>query len=561
MKKKTKKAAVTETVPISGQSLTTTAAIKTGTWRNVTPFFTDRTAPCVNACLAGEDIPIQVELVYENRYQEALEVLRLANPFPAITGRVCPAPCEKSCLRGHFGGNVSVKEIERFLGDFGIRNEVYCTTKNKRKEKVAIIGAGPAGLSAAYFLGMLGYRVIVFNDKQEPGGMLRYGIPSFRLPRDILKSEIEIVFKKLSVEFVNGLKITSESSSGTVTVPLLAEFHAVVVATGKSMSLIPSIKGVDSSMSGLHFLERVNSGNPPSYSGSVIVIGGGSTAFDCARTAIRLGCRASIHYRRSKNEMPAFEHDIIEALEEGVEIIENVVPLRIEKKQAYEITFARTLSQGRSSEVKVLEETDFVEEANHVLFATGETQEAVLSNVQKNGAAIEVGDELQTYVTGIFAAGDVLRKAPGTVSGAILQGRIAANSVHKFLSKSGGNGQRMISHARGALPDVVALEDLNKNFIESDAGISPPRLFALRRIASFEEVNTGFDEEQIRNESKRCLSCGTCVFCENCMNYCPDGAISHDRKNSRLVVNTDYCKGCMVCIAECPRSCMGYKEV
>ncbi|MBI4243937.1 MAG: FAD-dependent oxidoreductase [Planctomycetes bacterium] len=540
-------------VPISGQSLKTTAENKTGIWRNVEPFYLDRISPCAQVCLSGHDIPVIIELVYENKFEEALKILRLANPLPASTGRVCPAPCESSCLRKSLGGSVSIKQIERFLGDFAIENRIFCLSKGPHRGRIAIIGAGPAGISAAYFLAIKGYFVTVFEEKKKAGGLLRYGIPSFRLPKRILDRELEIVFKQLPVEFIYEKRITKDYEK------LLRQFDSVIITCGKSISQIPDIPGAGEKMSGLTFLEQINNGDSQPLSGSVAVIGGGSTAFDCARSALRLGCDSTIYYRRSKKEMPAFEHDITEGLEEGIQIVENVIPIQIDKNGDYKITFAKTTSKDRKSAVKIIPNSEFAVTTDHILFATGEKQEHLFNKVQKETGGIDVSQTYRTSDPKLFAAGDVTVMAPGTVAGAILQGRLTATSVHNYLNKTTEPHPAKIPHLRGAKDDGTTIEKINLNYFQELRRSAQKATDIKSRLKNFDEISSTLNENSVAWEVKRCFSCGTCVYCSNCMNYCPDNAISFDSSKKRFSVNLDYCKGCLICVKECPRHCMGSK--
>ncbi|MBI2932498.1 MAG: FAD-dependent oxidoreductase, partial [Planctomycetes bacterium] len=470
--------------------------------------------------------------------EEALEILRRANPFPAVVGRVCPAPCENSCLRRTLGGSVSIRAVERFLGDFAIAHNLAPPAPTRRKERMAVVGAGPAGLAAAYALGLEGYAVTVFEEKPKAGGLLRYGIPPFRLPRAVLDAELDLAFRNLPVEFRFHTRVTQ----------LPDEYSAVILAAGKNVSADTRVPGSTPEMAGLRMLEAIGRGEEPRLSGTVAVIGGGSTAFDCARAALRLGARPTIYYRRSRGEMPAFAHDLQEAQEEGIPIVENAAPTRIE---GHRFLFARTRSAGRQAPVEVLKGTEFLVKPDHILFATGETQEVLFHNLQKKGAALPVDDSFATSTQGVFAAGDFTSAAPGTVSGAILQGRLAAAAARAALSP------RVLSHARGASEEVVRLENLNLNYFDERRRVDTPRLEAETRVTDFAEVDAGLDEGGVTHEARRCMSCGTCVFCFNCRNYCADGAVMLDADTQRFSIDLDHCKGCLVCVAECPRYCMG----
>ncbi|MBI4564618.1 MAG: FAD-dependent oxidoreductase [Planctomycetes bacterium] len=534
-------------LPISAHSMRSMAEHHTGSWRSVEPFYQDRTALCAHACPAGEDLPLQVELLHERRLAEAIDVLRLANPFPAVVGRVCPAPCETSCLRATIGGSVSLRAIERFLGDAAIARALAPAPRAARDGRVAVVGAGPAGLSAAYFLGMEGWSVTVFEEKEKAGGLLRYGIPPFRLPRDVLDAELALVFRLLPVEFRFGARVTDLERER------IDAYDAVVLAAGKNAAADPRVPGAAPGMSGLGLLEAIGRGERPALSGRIAVIGGGSTAFDGARVARRLGAEPTIYYRRPRAQMPAFAHDLLEAEEEGVPIVDNVTPLRVRPGA---VTFARTRSADRRSPVEIVPDSEHVEEADRVLFATGEIQETLFPDLQPGGA-MPVDASFATSAPRYFAAGDFTSAAPGTVSGAIRQGRLAAASVHAILTGAPPLASRLLSHERGASEEVVRLEDLNLHYFEERPRAASRRRPARLRIADFAEADTGLAERAVAREAERCMSCGTCVFCFNCRTYCADGAVRFDESEQRFSIDLDYCKGCLVCVSECPRHCMG----
>lgn len=484
-------------IPRTGRSLGTMAWNRTGSWRNIEPLYRDLTSPCVNACPAGNEVSGWLGLAAQGRFAEAVELLRTTNPFPAVCGRVCPHPCERACLRDRHGGPISVARVERFLGDWAIEHDVPVDAEPPNGRRVAIVGAGPAGLSAAFQLGRRGFDVTVFDENPKPGGLLRYGIPEFRLPKRVLDAELR-VFDSLPVRFECGTRVDLRD---------LPRFERVILAIGRYRGRDLGVPGEERAIQGIEFLRKGADVGP-----RVAVIGGGSTAFDCARTLKRLGKDPVILYRRSEKEMPAFAHDVEEAFEEGIELRTMTVPVEI---LPHAIRCARTAPGA-----KPIPGSEFLLRVDAVIKAVGEVVDGELPE-------------------GVPACGDCAGGA-GTVSDAIGRGRAMAVEI-------------------AARPPVATAESLNPAWIPSRPRPTFPRVSATARVLGFTEVNPDVPADLVIGEAKRCLSCGTCSFCHTCMNLCPDGAIRFT--GSEYEIDYAWCKGCLICVQECPRGAMTAREV
>lgn len=536
----------------------------TGNWRNIEPYYQDLTPPCNNACPCNEDIVIQIALAAEGRFKEAVNILRQANPFPAITGRVCPAPCESSCFRNHFGGAISIAAIERFLGDWAIDHQLRYKPKTELDKSVAIIGSGPAGLSCAFYLGLMGYAVAVFERSEKIGGLLRYGIPDFRLPKEILDEELRI-FNGLNVKFITGANLGQNLYWND-----LKKFNAIFLALGRSKVENLWIPGAQNKyvFSSAQILSSIASGKKLNLGEKIIVIGGGSSAFDCARTLKRLGHWPTIVYRRMKEEMPAFAHDVEQAQEEEIEIIYQASPVKLLTSggRIVEIECILTkpgIAEGTNRPLPIpVKGSDFRLQTDSVVHALGESADVsyVCGLVKSSERGVVIDNFFKTSHDGAFAGGDFTITGKGNVSAAIADGRKAAESIHRYLTGENGSS-KSLTEMRGAANSIVSLDQINGNYTSFDVRNSPIKLSPISRIGNFYEVTRGLSEKNIRNESQRCISCGTCVYCDNCKLFCPDNAISFDDTTQKYQVDYNYCKGCLVCIKECPRGAIESRTV
>jgi 2-oxoacid:acceptor oxidoreductase delta subunit (pyruvate/2-ketoisovalerate family) len=516
----------------------------TGAWRTERPVYVHNLPPCNDACPAGENIQQWLYHAEEgdpDAYEAAWRQIMADNPFPAIMGRVCYRPCETACNRGQLDEAVGINSVERFLGDEAILREwqtpVAAAPTGKR---VLVVGGGPSGLSCAYHLTRLGHLVTIKDAGAEPGGMMRYGIPKYRLPRDVLDAEISHVVD---------MGVTLELNS-TVT-HLLAEltegggdFDSAFVAVGAHIGKRAYIPAGDSAriMDAVSLLHRVEDGSPPMLGRRVAVYGGGNTAMDAARTARRLGAsEAVVVYRRTRDRMPAHDIEVEEALEEGV-------TMRWLSTVAHADEGTLVIERMRLDDSGFPQPTGEFEElaADCLVLALGQDADlAVLDGVPGvafAGGTVDVGPDLMTGHPGIFAGGDMV-PAERTVTVAIGHGKKAARSIDAWL--------RGASHEPAPRHELAAFGGLNTWYYADALATVRPKLEAARRTGTFDEVTSGLTESTALFEARRCMSCGNCFGCDNCYGACPDNAIIKTGPDS-YEIDYDYCKGCGICAAECP---------
>jgi len=556
-------------------STQSTAINLTGTWRYAKPVFLERIAPCNEACPAGEDIDTVMFLNSQERFIEAYQKIREENPFPGVCGRVCLHPCEGACNRQFFDEPVSIRALERFVADKarekGVRAEA---PSGKTGKKIGIIGSGPAGLTCAYFSALMGHQVTVFEKEEQPGGMLRYAIPEYRLPADLLDWEIEQVLSlgvDLRLKTLVGRDLSTEE---------LKDFDAVFMAPGASRS--DSIPGTRDSVQGaqraLDFLRGTKEGDRSTLKGPVIIVGGGNTAIDAARVALRLGGRSLVLYRRSREEMPATEEEILQAEREGVvfNYLTSVYGILEEKGRVEAVSCIKTELEEKDEKgrrgFKPLEGSDFELTAEHIIFAVGQSPDLTFlpSRIRTESGMIFVDRSLETAVKGIFAGGDAVHQ-PRTVVHAIAAGKRGAMTMDLFLRK--GSSDMLSDVAVGAkgslsmaayqnpetlqgrfMKEVVPYDALNLYDFRKSARIGAPVLPRKEALRGFKEAERGFNRRQAVMSAKRCFNCGICSFCSNCYEFCPDLAIHIDERSMEREIDYDHCKGCGICVEECPRA-------
>ncbi|MDI6753268.1 MAG: NAD(P)-binding protein [Thermodesulfobacteriota bacterium] len=555
---------------------------KTGTWRYLRPKFENKISPCIEGCPAGQDIEGAMVLIGKGKILQAWDLFKEENPFPAVCGRVCFHPCESSCNRGEFDEAVSINALERFMADMASRHgRKPLGKREKRKEKAAIVGSGPAGLTCAYHLARLGYGVTVFEALPVLGGMLRVGIPEYRLPKKVLEEEIDQILE-LGVKAEVNVRLGKDFLMND-----LKEYQAIFLAMGNHQSKSLGIPGEDTQgiMSGLEFLKNVNLGKAVALGKRVAVIGGGNTAIDAARSVLRLGSKPFILYRRTREEMPAFLGEILEAEEEGIEISYLVSPVRViaengkvSRLECLKNRLGPADEDGRRRPVEI-KGSNFFLEVDQVIAAIGE--EADLSPLPKKLGlkenAVLTDERGATRQKGVFAGGDIIQQ-PRTVVHAIGSGKRAAIFIDCFLKKKKWEGlfeairigeQGTLSmkrylqaeNERASLSSkTVRLKDLNLDYFDYKKRKKMPKTQVAKRVGSFEEVNQGYAEETAVAEAKRCFNCGVCNLCDNCYIYCPDVAILKQGEDGPNVIDYDHCKGCGICVEECPRDAMVMEE-
>jgi len=551
---------------------------KTGAWRAQRPFYEDKTPPCSAACPVGNDIVAFIQKIAEEDFEGAWKLIKEENPFPGICGRVCFHPCESKCNRGVYDEPIAVHALERFVSDVAsARNRKIERQPGVRKGKVAIIGSGPAGMSCAYHLTRLHYEVTVFESSSSAGGMLRMGIPSYRMPKDVLDREISEILA-LGVEIRTGVPFGEKLLPDD-----LKDYEATFVATGAHRGRSLNIRGEKKNvLGGLDLLKRINFGKRVKLGDKVAIVGGGNTAMDVARSVIRMGKKATILYRRSKEEMPAFQDEIVEAMEEGGKIRYLVDPIRIQQKDGKKLLECLRMElegkdeSGRKKPVPIPHSNFFIE-ADTVIVAAGEEIEVSFlpKGMEKKDGIILTQRDGSTGIEGIFAGGD-LTSNQRTVAHAIGSGKRAALAIDCYLqgtdteeaireiligegpslsiSKHLHPGERLMnSH-------VVTFEELNTDYFQISKRNEEPRDLAKKRIKGFGEVTSTLAEPTALEEAERCFSCGTCNGCENCYVFCPDASIMKTEEILSHEVDYDFCKGCGICSSECPRGAISLKE-
>ena len=516
-------------------------ANKTGTWRTERPVYVDRLPPCNEQCPAGEDIQGWLYHAEGGDYESAWRHLTRDNPFPAIMGRVCYHGCEGMCNRGQLDAPVGINSVERFLGDEALKQGWRFEAPGAESGKqVLVVGAGPSGMSAAYHLRRLGHRVTVFEAGALMGGMMRFGIPKYRLPRDVLDAEMQrIVEMGVTVRLDTKVVDVAQTMKD-------AGFDAAFLAVGAHIAKRAYIPAKDSSriLDAVAVLRSMEGEEQPMLGRRVVVYGGGNTAIDVARTARRLGAaEAIIVYRRTREKMPAHDFEVEEALQEGV-----MVKWLSTIKQADDRTL--TIEKMKLDEKGLPQPTGEFEtlEADSLVLALGQDVdlsllEGVPGLVVDDGVVQVDPATMMTGHAGLFAGGDMV-PAERNVTVAVGHGKKAARHIDAWLR--GARLQAAPKHA------PASFERLNPWYYSDAPKTVRPELELARRTSSFDEVQGGLTEDNALFEARRCLSCGNCFECDNCYGVCPDNAVVKLGPGQRFAINYDYCKGCGMCVAECP---------
>jgi NADPH-dependent glutamate synthase beta subunit-like oxidoreductase len=547
----------------------------TGSWRSERPEYVRRMPPCNAACPAGEDIQ---GWLYEAQtggegYRSAWRALVATNPLPAVMGHVCFHPCVQACNRLQLDEAVGINAVERFLGEEAIR----CgweppAPAQPSARRVLVVGSGPAGLSAAWQLALRGHHVTIREQSERAGGMMRYGIPAYRLPRHVLDAEVERI-RALGVQIECSERVSSLGEA-------LREgaYDAAFVALGASVAHHIDIPGATAArvIDAVSFLHEVAAGGRPLLGRRVVVYGGGDTALDAARTAARLGHSSAsganakppaaapgaqedpggselpapeepvVVYRRTPERMPAHPQELTEAQEEGIAFrwLSTIAAIPGERLL---IEHMRLDAQGMPRPTGQLEELP----ADSVILALGEDPDPTalqdLPGTIGEDGQVAVDAAMMTGRKGVFAGGDMVAQERN-VAVAIGQGRRAARSIDAYLRSLPAPGE----DAAEAM-EAVAFEDLNPWYFSDAPRTISPKLDRIRRQSTFEEVVLGLEEDSALYEARRCLSCGNCFSCDNCYGICPDDAVLKPGPDgSPYAIDLDYCKGCGMCAAECP---------
>ncbi|MBC8269724.1 MAG: NAD(P)-binding protein [Rhodospirillaceae bacterium] len=520
----------------------TSLANHTGSWRTLKPVYLDRLPPCNNACPAGENIQGWLYHAEEGDYKKAWHLLMDDNPMPAVMGRVCYHPCEGACNRAAMDEPVAIHSVERFLGDQALKNGwMPYFDKGSTGKRVLVVGAGPSGLSAAYHLRRLGHDVTIREAGPMAGGMMRFGIPKYRLPRDVLDKEIQRIVD-MGVEMQLNCKVDN--------IPAAFEsegFNAVFIAVGAHLAKridIPA-HAAGKILDAASVLRDMEAGaEPPKLGRRVIIYGGGNTAMDAARTAKRLGVdEAMIVYRRSRNEMPAHDFEATEAEEEGV-LIHWLRTIKQIDETTFTVEKMEIDAGGRPQPTGEFETL----EADTLILALGQDVdtsflEKVPGVVIAKDGVVDVDARMMTGYPGLFAGGDMV-PSERTVTVAVGHGKKAARNIDGWLKGE--------AYEKSEKHQLAAFENLNTWYYDDAPASVQPGLDIIRRQTSFDEVIGDLVEDNALFEARRCLSCGNCFECDNCYGVCPDNAVKKLGPGKRFEFIYDFCKGCGLCATECP---------
>jgi len=512
----------------------------TGSWRTMRPVYVDRMPPCNHACPAGENIQSWLYYAESGDYETAWRVLTQDNPMPAVMGRVCYHPCESACNRAQVDEAVGINSVERFLGDVAIKHGwQFARPQKESGKRVLVVGAGPSGLSAAYHLRRMGHAVTIHDAGLAAGGMMRFGIPQYRLPRDVLDAEIKRILD-LGVELELNAKVDNVLETMKA-----GRFDAAFLAVGAHIGKRAYLPAGSASkvLDAVTLLRSMEGEDKPLLGRRVVVYGGGNTAIDAARTARRLGATESIIvYRRTRDRMPAHDFEVEEALQEGImlkwlstikRVDEGV--LTVEKMQLDEKGFPQP-----TGEFEALE-------ADSLVLALGQDVDLSLLDgvpgLEIKDGVVQVGQNMMTGHDGIFAGGDMV-PSERTVTVAVGHGKKASLNIDAWL--------RGATYTAGDKHELASFDKMNAWYYADAPKTVRPMIERPRRQNTFEEVQGGLDETNALYEARRCLSCGNCFECDNCYGVCPDNAVIKLGPGNRFRFNYDYCKGCGLCATECP---------
>jgi NADPH-dependent glutamate synthase beta subunit-like oxidoreductase len=533
----------------------------TGNWRSIRPVYRDKLPPCNNACGTNEKIQGYLDLVKRGKYLDAYALIKEDMPFPSVTGRVCYHPCETACNRGQYDEAISIRAVERFLGDLGqaLHRDVVKPGKPNGK-KIAVVGSGPAGHSAAYQLARLGYKVTILEKSPKAGGLNRGGIPDWVLPQNVLDREIERL-----IELGIAIKTNTEVGKDVSWDSLKKDYDAVVLAVGLTEPNSVRAEGENKAgvIYGLPFLRDIGMGTSKVKLGArVAVIGGGNTAIDCAREALRQGAVevTMITVEGNPKEMPCVPEDLHDMLEEGVDLVHGRAVTavlgngKVEALQLHPAKFSGAINASPITINKDVAAEKFA--VDNVIIAVG--QHASLAwlpaEFKTERGSIKIDRFGRLGDTNFFAAGDIVQLGSGQplmVVNAVGDGKRVAFNLDKALRGEALEPRKI------AIDVIVDLNRMNMTYFPHFPRVKQDMLNPTSRKKTQDEVILAFTEEQAVEEAGRCFSCGTCNACDNCYLVCPEPCIARsDRSNGLYKILVDYCKGCRVCIEECPTGCL-----
>jgi len=501
-------------------------------------------APCVAACPAGTNVQGYIQLIGQGKYREAIQLIMERLPLPGVLGRVCPHPCEAQCRRAEMDAPVAIRELKRFVADQVDLERLPLPDITDRQEKIAVVGSGPAGLTVAYYLRLKGYQITIFEALKELGGMLRVGIPDYRLPPEILAKEIDHILQ-LGIETRAGLRFGSDFSLKDLE---QEGFSAIFLAAGAHRSAGLGISGEmenDGIIDALQFLRDINLGDRTSPGNEAVVIGGGNVAIDAARAAKRLGTqKMTVVYRRSKDEMPAYAEEVQGALEEGIEISYLTAPVRVrvnngkvEGLECIRTELGAPDESGRRRPVP-LEGSEFMISCDAIISAIGQRVDTSWADQipdlkwSRRGTLEVNPDTMQTSLPHVFAAGDAV-SGPATVIEAVAAGHRAVKAIEHYLTGK-EMGEALVQTA-AANPGNPNWQEIPENAPEETRAISE-HLAADSRVTSFEEIEQSLLETEARQEAHRCLNCGICSECMECVRVCEPKAIDHSMQEEEMTL-------------------------
>ncbi len=530
------------------------------------PQFVEKRPPCGDNCPNHNKVremlmtiqkAEELEKSYDQAFEEAWHIFTDTTPFPSVCGRVCPHPCESECNRKEKEGSVGINSVERFIGDYGLEKKLKpkMLSEDKKAKKIAVVGSGPGGMSAAYHLARRGYPVTVFEGFAKPGGMLRYGIPDYRLPQDVLDAEIQRIVD-MGVELKCNTSVGNDISLDDIK----KDYDAVFVAIGAHKGYKLRVEGEDADnvFTGTAFLNRINNGEKIDVGDHVVVIGGGDTAIDAARISRRLGAKTTILYRRTKAEMPAIDEEIDGALEEDVTIEFLAAPIEIYQKdgkatgcKCQRMELGEPDSSGRRRPVPIDGDTFDLEFTTMIAAISQEPDFNGFEEFIEGRDWIKTDDKFKTKIDNAWSGGDNVNL--GLVIDAIHHGRMAAMAMHENLS---GEAQDWGPDQRG----VIRFDKMQLAYYEEKQPTKPETIPAADRLKEMDlEITKTLSQETAISEAKRCMSCGKCFDCGSCWSYCQDNAVVKPLiKGQEYKFKLEFCNGCKKCAENCP---CGYIEM
>lgn len=517
----------------------------TGPVRLQQPIYVNSLPPCNHACPAGEDIQGWLDKAQAGEFEAAWRLLVRDNPLPAVHGRVCYHPCESACNRSHVDDAVSIHAVERFLGDLAIEHGwVPLVEAQPTGRSVLVIGAGPSGLSAAWHLALLGHRVEIREAGPMAGGMMRYGIPAYRMPRDILGAEVARI-EQLGVKITLDCKVEDVMVAKTE-----GGFDAVFMAIGAHLAKRADIPARDCGriLDAVSYLAAVEAGDPPKLGRRVAVYGGGNTAMDAARTAKRLGAEeAMVIYRRDREHMPAHDFEATEAESEGIRI-NWLRTIRAIDSTTLQVEIMVIDANGKPQPTGTFETL----EADSLVLALGQDVDtSVIARIPgvsiSSDGVVAVGPNMMTGAEGVFAGGDMV-PSERTVTIATGHGKKAARHIDAWL--------RGTRYTKAPLLPRVHFKDLHLHYHTDAQQQQQATLPPLQRTDDFREVTAGLTRQEALFEAARCYSCGNCFECDGCYGACPEHAITRLGRGNGYHINYDQCTGCQACVLQCPCNAM-----